>query len=484
MKEITIKQATYYNIITKFGTMFIQLVISTILARLIIPEAFGIVAIMTIIVNFFNLFADMGIGIAIIQNDKLKKNDYDNVFSITIYAGIILCGLIICFSPLIALFYKNSVYKKLGLLISIIAFFNTINIVPNSLLLKYKRFDLIAYRSISANIFGGIIAIILALLGFSYYALIIQSIISSIFIFVWNYYNQKLKFRYKISLNSLQNTKRYSLFQFMFNILNYFTRNLDSISIGSFIGASQLGYYNKAYTLNLYPNQIFTSLISSLIHPYFRQYENNIDEMYRRHIRIIKILSIIGSYLTITTYFASNEIIYVLFGPQWNISAVCLQNLSISIWAQMISSTCGSIFLSLRRTDQTFKCGIINTVIIGTVLFFGIRAQSIYLISLLIGISYNIIFFITLYILICKTMKRSIKLVFDAIKYDASSIIIFILLVSCIKIDYKNIYLVLFIKVCIATLYYIIYLTISKQVKQIIIFIKNNIFNYNNKGKI
>ena len=106
---------------------------------------------------------------------------------------------------------------------------------------------------------------------------------------------------------------KYSLFQFMFNILNYFTRNLDNLIIGARFNKAALGYYDKAYTLSLYPNSIFTAVITGVIHPYIRDYKNDYNSLYNRMISIIKLLSICGSFVMMVCFCCSKEIILIFF---------------------------------------------------------------------------------------------------------------------------------------------------------------------------
>ena len=84
------RKAILINFTTKYSVAIIQLIINLVLARLISPQEFGVVAIITVFSNFFILFSDMGIGPSIIQMKELRQKDYNNIFSFTFYAGILL----------------------------------------------------------------------------------------------------------------------------------------------------------------------------------------------------------------------------------------------------------------------------------------------------------------------------------------------------------------------------------------------------------
>ena len=90
MSNITIKKAVFINFISKYSTVFITLIINSILARLLTPTDYGVVSIITVFTGFFVMIANIGIGPAIIQNKELSKDDISNIFIFTIFIGIVI----------------------------------------------------------------------------------------------------------------------------------------------------------------------------------------------------------------------------------------------------------------------------------------------------------------------------------------------------------------------------------------------------------
>jgi PST family polysaccharide transporter len=434
-----------------------------ILARIISPEEYGIVAVLIVFMNFFNLFADMGIGISVIQHPEMNEENHGILFSFSIFLGVSLLILMCALAYPISVLYSNEEYIKMFPLISIAALFNSLNIIPNALLIRDKKFNIIAMRTILCAVGPGIVAVGLALAGFGPYALIIQSISSSIFLFIWNYTKYPIKpVRHSISrVETLLG--KYSGFQFIFNIINYFTRNLDNLVIGAIMGNAALGYYDKAYRLTLYPNQLFTSVITGVLHPYVRDYKNNYNELTAKLEKILKITSIIGIFIMIVCYWCSSEIILILFGSNWTQAAGLFKILSISIWAQMLSSFAGSVFLGIGRTDQTFKCGIINLVLIVIAIILGVVNNSLQIVSIGVGIAYNIIFVSTYYILVSGTMNSNfisfIKIFFGDIFFAFG----FIIVVSIMPELSLGLFESLLIKLGTCSILYFFYLVLSKQ---------------------
>lgn len=465
-------KSAVYNMIAKFGQMGVQLIVQMVLARLIDAADFGIVAIITVALNFLNMFADMGLGVSIIQHEKIEEGELNNIFTGSLYMGFILMGVMALIAYPMSVIYKNSVYIQLFLVCSVVALFNSLNVVPNALLMRRKRFDLVAIRTIVVNVIAGIVAIAAAYAGAKYYALVINYIVAAVGLFVWNYISNReygLRFVKKIRLRALAGfTGKYSLFQFLFNVLNYFTRNLDYLFIGAYMGDATLGYYQKAYTLNLYPNQLFTNVISSVFHPYMRSYKDDTELMYKKWVEINAMLSVVAAFVMSIMFAAAEEIVLIMFGDGWQTAVGCLRWLSVCVWAQMLSSTCGAIFLSLGRTDQTFKCGVINVFIILAAVILGLVSHDIHRLSLYIGISYNVIFWITVYVLVKDTLHRGLGLIAKQIVPDfCAAIIAMTLMYHFDFLNRGNPFVTLILKVCFTGGFMLCYLAVTRRLLKI-----------------
>ena len=176
-KQISIKKAVFLNAGSKYLTVILQIINTGILARIITPEEFGIIGILYVFITFFQLLADMGFGTAVIQNKTLSRLEVDLIFSFTIFLGIILMLLFAGASFVIAAFYNNRVLIPLGWMLSVSLLFNSFNMIPNSVMLKNKKFLAMAMRTIVVSILTYAITITLAILGFGVFALAANSII-------------------------------------------------------------------------------------------------------------------------------------------------------------------------------------------------------------------------------------------------------------------------------------------------------------------
>ena len=327
------------------------------LSRLLTPEDFGIVAIATVVIAFFNILGDIGIGPAIIQNKNLTEEDINQIYSLTIYVGIILSIIFIILAYPIAKFYSDSNLIGICQWLSFTIFFTCINIVPLNLRYKHKDFKQIAYVTLSVQIISGVISILYAYKGGGVYALVLSSILSSFMLALIYNYLASLRFRFILRRESLQKIMSFSIFQFLFNIIAYFSRNIDKLLIGKYIGLTQLGYYEKSYRLMMLPLQNITFVITPVMLPIFSDYQSDVKILGQNYIKLIRLLSYISFPLSIILFFCSRELVLLIFGSQWIPSIQPFKILSFTVALQILTSSTGSIYQAVGATKKLFYTG-------------------------------------------------------------------------------------------------------------------------------
>lgn len=407
MNEISLKKATFINALTKYSNILLQIIFTGVLARILTPKDYGVVAIVFVFTAFFSILSDMGFGAVVIQDKTLSKSDIDSIFTVTFYLALILSGIFCGFSFFVAWFYNNDVYIPVCLLLSVSVFFNTLNMVPNAMLMKNKKFILVGIRTITVAIFAFVVTCFLAIKGFKYYALVVNSILVSFITFIWNYSSTRPIWVKKIKSEVIARNKGYGGFQFGFNFINYFSRNLDKILIGKRLGDISLSYYDKAYKLMLYPVQNLTFVISPVLHPILSDHQTDKEYIYNTYIRVVKILSLLGCFCGLFCFFAADELIYIAFGPQWQSSVPCFKILSFSIWFQIVSSSAGAIYLSIGNTRLMFKSAVFHVGITVVLTVIGVMSSDLKNATVFITISYILKFFIEYFFLIKKGFEKS-----------------------------------------------------------------------------
>ena len=353
----------FWSAIEKYSGIVVSLIVSAVLARLISPEDFGTVAIVTVIINFFSIFATMGIFPAIIQRNDLTQKDLDSIFTYSILGGLCLSSLLFCLSWKIADFYNDGSLVFISQILSVNIFFASLNLVPNALMAKNKRFRQIAQRTLSLQVFSGIISIIAAHSGFGIYSLLISPIVTSIGMFLFNIHYYPCHVDFTFDLSPLKKIFSYSSYQFLFEFINYFSRNADKLIIGKYLNMGALGYYDKSYRLMMLPLQNVTSVINPVIQPVLSSSQDDKSELAKKYNKIIQCIAAISFPLAVFLFFAAYEIINIVYGDNWNPAVPVFKILTISLPLQMILSSSGAIFQTANSTDLMFFTGIRNTFV-------------------------------------------------------------------------------------------------------------------------
>lgn len=348
----------FYTAVAKYSGIFISLGVMAVLARLLTPDDFGIVAIATVIIAFFELFTNIGFSSAIIQNKELTDKDLSNIYSFTLWMGLGLSLLFFASSWAIAAYYNNSTLRTICQILSINLFLSSASMVPNTLFYKEKQFKLLAIRTLFIQIATGATAIVAAWQGAGLYTLTIQPILSGLLLYLISIKYHPVHPSFTLGLESIRKIWGYSMYQFLFNIINYFTRNLDKLLIGKFLGMDLLGYYEKSYRTMMLPVQNITYVITPVLHPILSDYQKDLEQLRQSHEKIVHILALIGFPLSILSYFCANEAIMILFGEQWQASVPAFQILSFSIGIQLVLSSSGSFYQSGGDTQSMFYCAL------------------------------------------------------------------------------------------------------------------------------
>lgn len=348
--------------IAKYSGIVVQIGISAILARLILPSAFGTIAVAMVILHFLNILADIGIGPAVVQYKQLTKHHLDSLFTLNIYIGLALALVLFGCSGLIADFYGDIVLVRVCEAMSLVILFNSLNVVPNALMRKDKRFKTIALRTLFFQVTSGAIAIWGAFRGWGIYALLVSPVLTAIGVFCVNYYNYPMKYVARMSKKALAMVSSYSFYQFAFSFCNYFSRNLDKLIIGKYFSLTQLGYYEKSYHLMVLPLQNVTFVIEPVLHPILSSLQDNPSELCHKNRKLAVTIANISFPIGLILYFCSGEIIRIIYGSQWNAAIPVFRILALSLPLQMIQSTSGAIYQAAGKTKHMFYNGIVNTL--------------------------------------------------------------------------------------------------------------------------
>ncbi|MFL2079867.1 lipopolysaccharide biosynthesis protein [Marinilactibacillus psychrotolerans] len=473
MQNNAFKIGILFSAMGKYSNFIINMLINAVLSRLLTPSEYGIVTVVQVFLVFFDMLVDMGFGPAVIQNRTLDDEDTGAIFKFSIIVSIIL-GVIFAFlGHPVNLFYGEDIYVPVFLILGFEVFFYGLLIVPKAILLKKRDFKSVNLLEIFSNIIYGIVAIILAFLEFSYYSIIIGRMIKVLTIFIFYYMKTKINYRAKIRKEPILKIWSFARNQFLFNFINYFSRNLDNILIGRYMGNAALAFYGKSYQTSIYPNTLLSGILNPVIQPIMSEYEDRKDVIKNVYLKVSRLLGDIGVPLSVFCYFAAKDIILLLFGGQWNQSIPVFQILAVSIWIQMISSSTGAFYQSANRTDLLLISGVQSAIFNVSAIIYGVYLGTIESVAIMVVISFSINFIINNYLLMYKVFNSNfvelINALFKPFILGTIQLIIFFILPDLTD----NVFVNLIFKGIVFGLGLVFGLIITNQFKELTKLIRN-----------
>jgi len=236
-----------WSIKAQIFQQFFSISTSIILARLLNPVDFGLVAMITVITGFAGIFVDMGLGSALIQKKDITQSELSSVFWFNLVAGFLLTLIFITSAQFIATFYDEPLLVPLTIFISFNFIISAFGVIQKALLTKKVDFKTLFKVQFITQPIAVVVGISMAWKGFGPWSIATQIVLNSLLStsMLWLVSNWKPSWEFK--WGSIKGLLGFSLSLFGNRSLNYWVRNLDNLLIGKFIGTDSLGVYSKAY---------------------------------------------------------------------------------------------------------------------------------------------------------------------------------------------------------------------------------------------
>lgn len=353
---------------------FVLLVISNIcLARLLMPEDFGLVAMAVAFTGFLMLFRDMGISAAIIQKETISDAETSNVFWLNLCVTLSLSSLILIATPEITSFYADQRLSGILHVIAIIFLIEGLGQLHFALLKRnmlFKQIAMIQLLALSLGVMGGIWA---ALNGMNYWSLLAMQLINVSAMSVGYWYQCGWRPKSYDRKSDIKGLLKFGGFMTANSIATYFARNSDDILIGREFGSVVTGNYSRAYSLiNLPLSQIVSPMTSVAIPALSRSREvpATYSELYYNYVSSLSYLTMpMIAFLGIN----ASTLIPLLLGEHWRVSAGLFQILAMAAFLQPLASSTGWIFVSSGRAKQMFISTALATPVIVGAIFIGLN---------------------------------------------------------------------------------------------------------------
>ena len=333
----------------------LNVVTVSILAHLLAPEYFGLVALATLTIDYLSVLNDLGLGSALIQRQKNIDESANVAFTLNILAGIILTIITFIVAPYAATFFHEpqvtSILRWLGLTF----FISSLGSVHNVLLQRELNFRKRIVPELGNTIVKAVISIGLALAGFGVWSLVMGQLIGTFIasLLLW----VLLPWRPKFFWNSVIGKE---LFTFGFSIMGnnaiaVWEENFDYFVIGRMYSPADLGVYTLAYRL---PETLVLSILwamTAVLFPTFSSLQDHRDALKKSFLSVLKYVELIVTPLCLGMFIAADPIIRVVFGEQWVAAIPILRVLSLYVWVVSIGYHVGDIYKALGRPDILIK---------------------------------------------------------------------------------------------------------------------------------
>ena len=307
----------------------LQFIIGIILARILLPEEFGLLGMIVVFIKFSELFIDSGFSFALIRKEKVARIEYETVFWFNTCISILFFILLWFSSPFIADFFNKPILTGIVRAVSFGLLINATGSIQNIRLRRDLKFKELAITGISSKLISGITAIFLAINGFGVWALVFQQLLNNFLRVGFMFFFNRLLPRLKFSLRSFKELFSFSSKLLYGGIVSSVVSNIYPIIIGKFFSASDVGFFDKAKTIQGAPVQFFTGIVQQVTLPTFAKIQNENDRFRNAYRNVIKI-SFFAIILPLALIVISAKpLIVVLLTDKWLPAAEILQIIAL-----------------------------------------------------------------------------------------------------------------------------------------------------------
>lgn len=387
-----------WNFIERFSTQGVQFVLTIVIARILSPDDYGLVAMLTIFMAIAQTLMDSGFGNALIQKKNRTEVDYSTTFYFNIVVSIFIYLLLFVSAPWIADFYNQPKLTMIARVYGILIVFNSLTAVQMTRLTIALDFRKLAFASLLSVSVGGGIGIFMAYQGYGVWALVFQALFGSLAWGVGLWLLARWVPQWRFSMKSFQTLFSFGSKILFSSLLHTFYTHMYSLVVGKFFNASALGYFNRAYTLGMFPAQTFSNIVLKVIYPIQCSYQDNNEKFDRIFISYLRISGFVLFPLMMGFVVLANPVITLLLTERWLPIVPLLQIICISMmWLPMMQANV-AVLDAKGRSDYHLKAELVKKILAVLILLstlpFGIKSVCVGLIiysitDLLVVIAYS-----------------------------------------------------------------------------------------------
>lgn len=333
---------------------------TAVLARLLIPEDFGLVAMVMAVIGFVSVFREMGLSMATVQRKDITHEQISNLFWVNVGLGIMVALLIAAASPLVGIFYNDPRLPAIAAVLSMQAVFSGLTVQHQALARRHMKFWFVQAAGLGGDIIGISVAIIMAVTGFDYWALVWRTVVMSAatFLILWIFvpWRPGLPRRGTGVRDMLKFGMHITGSRFMRKAKSL----VDKILIGSFAGAASLGLYTKAFGLLMLPVNQLNYPVSSVFFPALSRLQDEPGRFQKVYYQGIALLASLTMPMITFLVIVTDDLIPIFLGKGWEGTIILFRALAPAAFVQALDLTKGWATIPFGRAKRVMICNTID----------------------------------------------------------------------------------------------------------------------------
>ncbi len=349
-----------WSIVQNSGTQVFSLIIFLLLARLLTPETFGLIALANVFLAFMRIFLDQGFAKALIQREHLEPEHLDAAFWSQVGSGILLTTITFLAADLVAGVFEQPKLIPILQSLSLIFIINSLSRVHDAILCREFVFKVIAMRSLLATIISGTVGITMAFAGYGVWSLVTLNITAELvsLIVIWGTVDWRPKLRF--SLRHFQDLSSFGIYLLALKFIKFFAKRTDNLLIGYFLGEVALGYYAIAYRILEVMTQLLVKTVDKVALPTFSRLQTEPERFRQLFYQTTQFTSLIAFPTFLGVVVFAPELILTLFGKQWIPATGAMQILAVEGILLAVSLFHKSVFMSMGKPSWTVRISLLN----------------------------------------------------------------------------------------------------------------------------
>ena len=333
--------------------------VAIVLARLLTPGDYGVAGMAFIFAGLANIFSDLALGGALVQRRAITEEDRSTVFWAALGFSLVMAGVLVALSPLIADFFGRHEVERLVIALSASIPLSALTTTQVALLTRRLAYRSLEIRQIVGVVGGAIAALAFAAAGFGPWAIVSNSLVTSAVSTALLWRLSPWRPRFIFSFAHLRRLSGFGLRLFGLRIMNYANLNSDNMMIGRFAGASALGTYSLAYNVMFTPMLRISNPIATVVYPALARMQDDLPRMRSAWLRSKRLSASLLAPAFLIILVTAPDLVRVLFGEKWNSAVPVIQLLAIAGVAHSLLTLNWTVLQGTGRIGVAFRLGLL-----------------------------------------------------------------------------------------------------------------------------